>query len=224
MRFGGIVLSAAIVTLSFALMSSAFSASLFFDADNDHMADAYLEMIPGETVVLSLYLAEFSESTGSFQFDMYYDDTVLLFLDYDAYMGQPISDPGLGGPVQTAIELGAWGTSQWSDPVTQESFELTPGIPELRVFYTAGSLDETASGDGEIAYVVFQASAPGQTVLDLQMPGETWYLEGTAEQPNPIDLQIKVVPEPCSSTILSMGILSLLAGAARSRIRDRRGD
>jgi len=151
-------------------------------------------------------LSDFAEETGSFQFDLYYDDAVLELIDYDTYVGQPDEDPGLTGTIRTLAELGPWATSQWSTPVTQELNEPGGGGGGARLeFYTAGSFTQTASGDGVLAWLVFRPVDAGQTDLQLAMPGDTWFLEDVAVQPTPIDLTVTVIPEP-STLVLAAGV------------------
>ncbi len=155
--YGGIILSAVIVAAFLTVTGETFGSSIYFDIDSDLVADTEHTMGVGQDVVVSVCLSGFTEETGSFQFDIFYDGSVLELLDYDTYMGQPDEDPGLMGTIQTKAELGPWGTSQWSSPVTQEVNEYDSGWGSMREFYTAGSFTETAGGDGILAYLVFDA-------------------------------------------------------------------
>jgi hypothetical protein len=210
-----ILVSACLCVLGIALPGASLGSHIYFDADADSLADAELIVGPGETFVVSVYLSDFSDETGSFQFDILYDDAVLTLLDYDTYMSQPDEDPGLTGPIQTLAELGPWATAQWSDPVTQELNQPDGGSGAMLEFYTAGSLTQTATGDGILAYLVFEATALGTTTLDLQMPGGTWFLEDVTEQPTPTDLTVTVIPEPSALMLLLVGAALLIRRPAK---------
>ena len=120
--------------------------------------------------------------------------------------GPARQDPGLGGPIQTLAELGPWATTQWSEPITQELNAPDGGSGARLEFYTAGSFTETATGDGILAYLVFEATAIGETTLDLQMPGGTWFLEDVTEQPTPTNLTVSVIPEPSLIVAFALAI------------------
>ena len=206
----GIVLSAVIMAACLIVTGETFGSSIYFDVDSDLVADTEHRMGVGQDVVVSVCLSDFTEETGSFQFDIFYDGSVLELLDYDTYMGQPDEDPGLTGIIQTKAELGPWGTSQWSEPVTQEVNEYDSGAGSMREFYTAGSLTETATGDGILAYLVFDAVGVGETTLDLEMPGGTWFLEDISAQPQAINMTVNVVPEPSMAALILFAIPFLL--------------
>ena len=210
MSYRGIVLSAVIMAAFLTVTGETFGASIYFDIDSDLVADTEHTMGVGQEVVVSVCLSGFTEDTGSFQFDIFYDGSVLELLDYDTYMGQPDEDPGLTGIIQTKAELGPWGTSHWSEPVTQEVNEYDSGAGSMREFYTAGSFTETAAGDGILAYLVFDAVGVGETTLDLQMPGGTWFLENVSEQPQAINMTVNVVPEPSMLALILSAIPFLL--------------
>ncbi len=215
------ILIPGIALMTIAVMTSGSScSSIYFDADGDSLPDTEYDMSFGDEVVLSVRLAGFLGQTGSFQFEIFYDNTVLRLDDYDTYVGQPDEDSGLSGLIQTKAELGPWGTSQWSSPVTQEVNELDTGSGLMREFYTAGSLTETATGDGVLAYLVFKAVGGGQTDLDLQMPGDTWFLEGVSAQPEPIRITIHSIPEPSMPAFFVAAIAFLLA-KYRKRVQAR---
>jgi len=198
------------------LSASASGVSIYFDIDGDALPDTNCTIGPGNALVVGVCLSDFAEETGSFQFDLYYDDAVLELIDYDTFMGQPDKDPGLTGTIQTLAELGPWGTSQWSNPVTQELNQPGGGGGGACVeFYTAGSFTETASGDGVLAWLVFRPVAAGQTDLQLAMPGDTWFLEDVAVQPTPIDLTVAVVPEPSVLLIAAAGAVLMMRRARR---------
>jgi hypothetical protein len=199
----------------------ALGVSIYFDINGDGVADTDCQVAPGSTLLVGVYLGGFTETTGSFQFDIAYDDTVLTLLDYDTYMGQSDEDPGLGGTIQTLAELGPWATAQWSEPITQELNQSGGGGGGRLEFYTAGSLTQTASGDGVLAWLVFEAVAPGQTTLELQMPGGTWFLEDVTEQPTPTNLTVTVVPEP---SIVLLALVGVIPPLARHRRRVRLAD
>jgi len=204
-----------IVALAF-VSTAALGTQIYFDIDGDELPDTGCAVGLGEELLVGVFLSDFSEETGSFQFDIYYDDAVLTLIDYDTYMGQPDEDPGLGGPIQTLAELGPWATTQWSDPVTQELNAPDGGSGARLEFYTAGSFTETATGDGVLAWLVFEATAIGETTLDLQMPGGTWFLEDVTEQPTPTNLTVTVIPEPSLIGIFALA-LGLLARKVTSR-------
>ena len=199
------------------LPCAAVGSMIYFDVDADLVADTECTVEIGETFMVSVCLSGFTEATASFQFDVFYDGTVLALLDYDTYMSQPDEDPGLTGPIQTKAELGPWATSQWSDPVTQELNEYDAGAGLMREFYTAGSFTQTATGDGVLAYLVFEAVGIGDTTLDLEMPGDTWFLEDVTEQPTPTDLTVTVIPEPSLLLLVLAGV-----GSVMQRVRKRR--
>jgi len=201
----GILFSVYVVAALACLSTAAPGAQIYFDMNGDELPDTECTIGLGEELLIGVYLSDFSEETGSFQFDIYYDDAVLGLIDYDTYMGQPDEDPGLGGPIQTLAELGPWATSQWSEPITQELNAPDGGSGARLEFYTAGSFTETATGDGVLAWLVFEPSTLGQTTLDLQMPGGTWFLEAVTEQPTPINLNVTVIPEPAMLTLMLAG-------------------
>jgi hypothetical protein len=210
MAFRGILFSVYLVAALACLSTAASGAQTYFDINGDGLPDTECLIGLGEELLVGVYLSDFAEETGSFQFDIYYDDAVLTLIDYDTYVGQADEDPGLTGPIQTLAELGPWATSQWSEPVTQELNAPDGGSGARLEFYTAGSFTETATGDGVLAWLVFDATTIGETTLDLQMPGGTWFLEAVAEQPTPINLTVTVVPEP--SVVLLVVTLSLVLG------------
>ena len=212
----GILFSVYVVAALVCLSTAASGAHIYFDMNGDGLPDTECIIGLGKELLVGVWLSGFAEETGSFQFDIYYDDAVLGLIDYDTYVGQPDEDPGLGGPIQTLAELGPWATSQWSEPVTQELNQPDGGSGARLEFYTAGSFTETATGDGVLAWLVFEATAIGETTLDLQMPGGTWFLEAVTEQPTPINLIVTVIPEP--STLL------LAAALALALVRRRRRD
>jgi len=211
----GIAVYVCVVALVCAACGRAAATEIFFDLDADLAADTEWTLLVGEQLVVPVYLSGFDEETGSFQFDIIYDGAVLALIDYDVYMSQPDEDPGLGGTIQTLAELGPWATLQWSEPVTQETNALDGGTL-MREYYTAGSFTQTAGGDGILAYLVFDAIAVGQTALDLQMPGATWFLEATTTQPTPTNLTITVIPEP-GLVLLLLG--AVVAAVVRERMR-----
>jgi hypothetical protein len=211
----GIIPSLCVVAAFVCLPAGAFGVSIYFDTDGDTLPDTDCTIGPGQELLVGVYLNGFAEHTGSFQFDLYYDDAVLTLIDYDTYVGQPDEDPGLTGTIHTLAELGPWATSQWSSPVTQELNQSGGGGGGRLEFYTAGSFTEMAGGDGILAYLVFEATGPGQTALDLQMPGGTWFLEAVTEQPTPINLNVAVVPEPSTTLLLLLGLGLLARRAAR---------
>lgn len=209
-------LSVSVLAVVVCLPTGAPGAQIYFDMNGDELPDTECVIGLGEELLIGVYLSGFAEETGSFQFDIYYDDAVLGLIDYDTYVGQPDEDPGLGGPIQTLAELGPWATSQWSEPITQELNAPDGGSGARLEFYTAGSLTETATGDGVLAWFVFEATGLGETTLDLQMPGGTWFLENVTEQPTPINLNVTVIPEPSLIGIFAVA-LGLLAKKATSR-------
>ena len=217
MLFRGIGLSLCVLAAWMAVSSEGLGSEIYFDVHADLLPDTELIVKAGDAFVVSVYLSGFDEQTGSFQFDIYYDDSVLALLDYDTYVGQPDTDPGLTGPIQTLAELGPWATSQWSEPVPQELNQAGGGGGARLEFYTAGSFTETATGDGILAYLVFEATGLGQTTLDLQMPGGTWFLEDVAEQPTPTNLTATVIPEP-----MTLGLVLLGSGLLIIRGKSRR--
>ncbi len=190
--------------LSLALISAVFlgtngeglGSSVYFDVNLDLLPDTEHTMVFGDEVLMSVYLGGFTEETSSFQFDIFYDGGILKLVDYDTYIGQPDEDPGLTGITQTKAELGPWATSQWSAPVTQEVNEFDAGSSSMREFYMGGSFTETATGDGILTYLVFKATATGQTELDVEMPSGTWFLEDVSQQPAPINMTVYIIPEP----------------------------
>jgi hypothetical protein len=198
-----ILLCAAILA---AVICNAWGSELFFDPDNDFLPETVWTIGLGQKAVIPVYLSGFTGQTGSFQFNVFYDDPVLSLLDYDTYMGRPDVDPGLVGPIQTKAELGPWGTSQWSSPVTQEINAFDSGQGKMREFYTGGSLTQTATGNGILAYLVFEGMSVGQTTLNLQKPGGTWFLEGITPQPVSQSLNITVIPEPASVFLFGVSI------------------
>jgi hypothetical protein len=202
--------------LSLAVTGPADASVIFFDLDADSLPEMEATIPVGQTFAVSLYLIAFTEQTGSFQFDLFYDGSVLALLDYDTYVGQPDEDPGLVSPIQTLAELGPWATSQWSQPVTQELNELDSGSGLMREFYTAGSFTETATGDGVLVHLVFEATAVGQTTLALEPPGGTWILENASAQPIIVGLTVTVIPEPAVLTLLLLPGALLLGRAGRS--------
>jgi hypothetical protein len=208
-------LSLCVVAGLAALPCAAIGSAIYFDVDGDLLADTEYAVGPGETFEVSVCLSGFTGQTGSFQFDVFYDGDVLALLDCDTWVGQPDTDPGLTGPIQTKAELGPWGTSQWSNPVTQElnQYESGPGL--MREYYTAGSFTQTATGSGILAYLVFEVVGPGQTVLDLQRPGGTWFLEEVTEQPTPTNLTVTVIPEPEVLVLVLAGLGSLVISSRR---------
>jgi hypothetical protein len=206
----GIILSLCVVAALVCLPAGAFGVSIYFDINGDTLPDTDCTIAPGGELLVSVYLSGFAEETGSFQFDVLYDGALLTLIDYDTYMGQPDEDPGLTGPIQTLAELGPWATSQWSSPVTQELNQSGGGGGGARLeFYTAGSFTQTATGDGVLAYLVFEATGVGATTLNLQMPGGTWFLEDVAEQPTPVDLTVNVIPEPSMLLLICTLALAL---------------
>ena len=130
-----ILVSACLCALAIALPTTSFGSHIYFDAAADLVADTELTVGVGETLVVSVCLSDFTDTTGSFQFDVLYDGAVLTLLDYDTYMSQPDEDPGLTGTIQTLAELGPWATSQWTDPVTQETNAYDSGAGLMREFY-----------------------------------------------------------------------------------------
>jgi hypothetical protein len=204
------------VVCTLAVTGPAAASVIFFDIGADSVPDTEYTMGVGQRVAVSLYLMVFTEEAGSFQFDLFYDGSVLALRDYDAYVGQPDEDPGLVGPIQTLAELGPWATSQWSEPVTQELTELDPGSGLMREFYTAGSFTETATGDGVLAHLVFEATAIGQTTLVLEPPGGTWILEDVSEQPLLAGLTVTVIPEPSALLLVLLPGGLLLRRVGRS--------
>jgi len=185
-----------VLIISVAVPCEGLGADIYFDVDADLLPDTECTMNVGDEIVLLVCLSNFTEETGSFQFDMFYDGSILTLLDYDAYMGQPDEDPSLPGIIQTKAELGPWATAQWTEPVTQEVNEYDAGSGGMREFYAAGSFTQTATGDGILAYLVFEAIGVGETMFHLEMPGDTWFLEGASQQPTPTDLTVTVIPEP----------------------------
>jgi hypothetical protein len=179
-----------------AIACNAWGSSIFFDPDNDFFPETAWTIGLGQKTVIPVYLSDFTGQTGSFQFNVFYDEPVLSLLDYDTYIGQPDIDPGLVGPIQTKAELGLWAISQWSNPVTQEVIAFDSGQGKMREFYTGGSLTQTATGNGILAYLVFQGASVGQTTLDLQKPNGTWFLEGVTLQPGATNITVTVIPEP----------------------------
>jgi hypothetical protein len=215
MRARGMVLSLCLAAGLMVLPGAANGSALYLDVDGDLLADTEHTVGPGETFEVAVCLSGFGGQTGSFQFDLSYDGDVLALLDYDTWAGQPDTDPGLGGPIQTLAELGPWGSSQWSDPVTQElnQYESGPGL--MREYYTAGSFTQTATGDGVLAYLVFEVIGSGQTALELQMPGGTWFLEDVTPQPTATALTITVVPEPSGLLLVATSLALALARRRR---------
>jgi hypothetical protein len=208
----GIAVCVCVVALACAVSGRGAATEIFFDLDGDLAADTEWTLLVGEQLVVPVYLSGFGETTGSFQFDILYDGDVLALIDYDTYVGQPDEDPGLSGPIQTLAELGPWATLQWSEPVTQELNQLGGGGGGARLeFYTAGSLTQTAGGDGILAYLVFDAVALGRTTLQLQAPGGTWFLEDVDDQPAPTNLTITVIPEPALALLALAGFACVLA-------------
>ena len=199
-----------------ASICDAYGSGIFFDPNNDFLPDTDWTISLGQKSVIPVYLSGFTGSTGSFQFDLFYDGLILSLYEYDTYLGQPDTDPGLVGPIQTKAELGTWGTSQWSSPITQENNSFDSGSGKMREFYTAGSLSQTATGDGILAYLVFQGISVGQTTLDLQEPGGTWFIEGVTPQPGATNITITVVPEP---SMILLAIASLAMVIRRKRLR-----
>jgi hypothetical protein len=210
-----ILVSACLCALAIALPAVSFASHIYFDADADLVPDTELTVGAGETFVVAVCLSDFTDMTGSFQFDVLYDGALLTLVDYDTYMSEPDEDPGLTGPIQTLAELGPWATSQWTDPVTQETNAYDSGAGLMREFYTAGSLTQTATGDGVLAYLVFEATAVGTTTLDLQMPGGTWFLEDVTEQPTPTDIAVTVIPEPVTLALVLAGTALLARRSAK---------
>jgi len=181
-------------------------SSVYFDVNFDLLPDVAYTMISGDEVLIPVYLGGFTEETNSFQFDIFYDGGILELVDYDTYIGQPDEDPGLTGIIQTKAELGSWATLQWSTPVTQEVNEFDAVSSSMREFYTGGSFTETATGDGILTYLVFKATATGQTELNLEMPSGTWFLEDVSQQPAPISMTVNVIPEPLTSLIILVAV------------------
>jgi hypothetical protein len=213
----GIAVYVCVVALVCAACGRGAASEIFFDLDADLGANTEWTLNVGQQLIVPVYLSGFGETTGSFQFDITYDDALLELIDYDTYMGQPDEDPGLGGTIQTLAELGPWATAQWSDPVTQELNQSGGGGGGRLEFYTAGSFTQTASGDGILAYLVFNAVAVGQTTLELQAPGGTWFLEATTTQPTPTNLTITIIPEP-NLALLALAAVGCLLARRRGRL------
>jgi hypothetical protein len=85
----------------------------------------------------------------------------------------------------------------------------------MREYYTAGSFTGTATGDGVLAYLVFEVVGSGETTLDLQMPGGTWFLEDVTPQPTATALTITVVPEPSGLLLVATSLALALARRRR---------
>jgi hypothetical protein len=213
----GVFWAICVIVSLLCLSVSASGAQIYFDINGDQLPDTESIIDIEGTLLVGVYLSDFGEETGSFQFDIAYDDAVLTLIDYDTYVGQPDQDPGLTGPIQTLAELGPWATSQWSEPVTQETNEPDGGSGGRLEFYTAGSFTETATGDGVLAWLVFDATAIGETTLALQMPGDTWFIENVTEQPTPINLNVCVIPEPSLLVALTFALGFLVREAARRK-------
>ncbi len=73
--------------------SAASGAQIYFDMNGDLLPDTECVIGLGEELLIGVYLSGFAEETGSFQFDIFYDGSLLGLIDCDTYVAKKPNEP-----------------------------------------------------------------------------------------------------------------------------------